>query len=249
MNGNKFVAALAGIALFLAAILAAPIAKSTTTYTFTPQYTEACTGANTKPLPSPWVSVGDGDDGQLPTYDELEVLSGACTTTVEVQDDGQAVLSSAAGVSTTNQYITYTIESLTGDDDSVVWTYLRSGPFLSPSYTLAIYGSLGSGKASWDVNEFETSGTLYDWGAHTGLTLAKGDTITFAVDGTTGHSPAGEWYVFHNGVLLGSGELSAPGLSEIIDSGTVGIQIDALGGVSSETGVTQIVAGKFTATD
>ena len=240
---KKILAAALGVILLLCTTT--PIAKSTTTYSFTPQYTEPCTGLNTKPLPSPWVSVGIDGEGQLPTYDEIQILGfggrTSCMTTTEVQDDGQATLSSAAGVSTTNQYITYTIEALLVNGESVVWTYLRSGPFLLPSYALAVFGTLGTSTASYEVTEYEPSGGQYNWNAETFPTLKQGDTITFAISGT-------ELYIFQNGAFVASYNTSAIGSENEISSGTVGIQIDALGGGPPETRVNQIVAGQFTVT-
>jgi hypothetical protein len=248
---TRLMSLMLSIALIFGLALSASTSKSAATYTFTPQLTEACTGANQAPLdPTHWNSIGDGDYGQLPMYDELQVLNKQCSTTTQVQDDGQGNIKTTAGVDSTNQYITYTIAAFSSaSEDSVIWTYLRTGAYLAPSYALTLYGKPGS---TGDNGRFQilqygpTGGTItYQWSV-TGINFVVGDTITFAVygSGSTGH-----WYVFHNGKLAASHLLDEAGLDNVLTSGQVGMQIDSLSGNSADTGVTQIVAGKFTVTN
>lgn len=246
--------ALAAIAL--GTFFAQATQAQTYTYTFTPQYTLPCTGANQAPLdPTKWYSVGVDGPGQLPMYDELEVASAVCTTSIQVTHDGQGSLLAAAGVSKTSQYLGFTVAKVFVANESAAFIYLKSGePWLAPSLNVSISGSTGVPNGMQiDVVTFDANSNItHDWGIRN-VTIALRDTVVFAFsDQPTSPVSPGEWYLFVNNVMVENGLCGATGAGNqwcpSMTNGTVGLQLDSIGSGQDFIGVTHITAGNFSTT-
>jgi hypothetical protein len=226
--------------------------KATTTYTFTSQYSNTCTGTAQAPLdPTNWNSIGipGSSFGQLPEFDELEVFNKTCTTTTQVQDDGQGVLKSGI-ITSANQYAQYTLKNPLTPNDTAIWVYLRAGVYEAPAYALVISGQTGiTNGAQFEVIQYDSSGSgiTYDWGA-VNFTAETGTKYTFAVYGTD--PSTAKWYFFKGSyTLVDSSLLSTAGSSNILSSGTVGMQLDAISGNNAHVGISNFHAGEFTVTE
>lgn len=251
MKRKMFAVALAVLGMFIAR----PAQAQTYTYTFTPQYTLSCTGVNQAPLnPTYWYSIGVDGPGQLPEYNELEVNNHVCTTSTIAfpYNDGQATLTAAAGVSTTSQYLGFTIAQPFVPDESAAFIYVQANKWLVPNIDIAISGTTGvTNGMTLDVQSYDESlSLLHDWG-NVNFTANVGDTVAFAFWIPRSPSVHHEWFFFHNNSLLSVGNCNVnnswcPGTD---DTGMVGLQLDSIAPDSENViGVTQIVAGSFSTT-
>ena len=181
---------------------AAGTTVSATIPTFTQAFEDTFNRANESPLnPTNWYSVGVQGPGQLPTYDNLEVLSDACTTTTSVQDDGQATLLALAAsqdqflqVTTQNwpQYVAFAM-------------YARCGqPYIDPAYTCYVSSvfdvTIGYAFSSLSIYNLDSSGSgfNYDFLGILPIISNSGDVFAWAAVGQTN----GFLYCLQNGNLL-----------------------------------------------
>jgi hypothetical protein len=168
-------------------------------------------GPNQNPLAQGFNVVGGG----LPTTDQLEILNGACTTTIEVQDDGQGVLTSYDAPD--DQWCEVSLLKLrTGL--TAVSIYVRAAADLSSGYVLSIAGPFGDASGVSTLNTFNLA-TNYTWANFLPFTFNKGDRIRSAVVGTT-------WYILVNDQIVSVADLTADS-GGVTTSGQLGLQCDA----------------------
>jgi hypothetical protein len=212
--------------------------------TFVPLFEEPGTGPNASPLPpANWNSIGIDGPGGLPEFDQLQTLNGRLTTTVEVQDDGQA---QCTAVLPDNQYCSIQVKEMLST--SSCFLYLRGDAYLLNCLAMFIIGPLdGSGAAQYGVFTVEDGGggNSFDWVTSDPINLLTNDVITFAVEGgiTTGNL-----FVYQNNTLLFTGALNLnPDAGSTTPGGFCGLQLDTQSDSPdpADVGMLHFIAGSF----
>ena len=212
---------------------------------FTPIFTYAGTGADVSPLPSgQWTSIGINGPGGLPDYDQLQVLNAQITTTVEVQDDGQAT---AVATLPDDQYCSFQLKALNGAL-TAAQLYLRSSDYFETCYVLFVTGPFGADAGTYGIFCLDDSGgnEPYNWVVQNSITLSVDDIITFAIAGSA--TGSGKLYMYQNGNLIFQGALNLnPDAALMNAGGLAGLQLDTSNTppAASDVGVINYAAGSF----
>src|ERR1700679_3105237 len=217
--------------------------------TFIPLFEDSGSEGNEAPLnPANWFMIGVNGPGQLPEFDELMVLNGRITTSVQVECDGQAACNV---ILPANQYCQVTVKEM--DITSGGFLYLRGDTgYFNAVYALGFSGPLdGSNTGTWTMYAINQGGgnVAFTWVDANPLNLLSGDVVTFAVEGDIS---TGALFFYQNDILVFQGALNLnPEANTMNAVGLVGMQLDVFSDapMSSEVGVINFRAGAFSSAD